>query len=67
MLFLVALARPRSPRTIALFTDLGATLAFLVLPTTVVHAPAAFHVSLDVDLAAAVSFLTTFEACFSLI
>ena len=67
MLLLVATARPRSPRTVALLAHLGAPLAFLVLPAAVVHAPAAFHVSLDVDLAAAVSFLTTFMACFSLI
>ena len=59
MLLLVAPARHRAPRTVALLADLGAPLAFLVLPAAVIHAPAAFHVSLDVDLAATVSLLAS--------
>ena len=66
VLLLVAPISSWAPRRVAFPAHRGTTLAVLVLPAAVVHAPAAFHVGVDVNLAAAVSFLASCVACFNL-
>ena len=48
-----------SPRPAALLAHLGAACLLLVLPAAVVPAPAAAHIGVDVDLAAAISLLAS--------